>query len=165
MAFESVPKIAEVGTSLRNSDDAILIREIAPADADAAAQLSAELGYPTEVEAMRKRIERVSSSRDRAVYVACISDTVIGWIDVGIVHHFATGDYGEIAGFIVSSEYRSGGIGRKLLTKAEQWAVDQGMTKMVVRSRTVREAAHRFYVREGYSLIKTSAVFSKQLTG
>ena len=56
MGFESVPKIAEIGTSLRNSDDGILIREIAPADADAAAQLSAELGYPTEVEAMRKRI-------------------------------------------------------------------------------------------------------------
>ena len=136
-----------------------------PPDADAAVQLSAELGYATEIEAMRKRIERVSSSRDRAVYVACIADTVIGWIDVGIVHHFATGDYGEIAGFIVSSEYRSGGVGRKLLTKAEEWAANQGMTKMVVRSRTVREAAHRFYVREGYSLIKISAVFSKQLTG
>ena len=61
-----------------------------------------------------------------------------------IVHHFATGDYGEIAGFIISSEYRSGGIGRKLLTKAEDWAADEGMTKMVVRSRTVKEAAHGF---------------------
>jgi len=30
---------------------------------------------------------------------------------------------------------------------------------------TQPESAHRFYVREGYSLIKTSAVFSKQLTG
>jgi GNAT superfamily N-acetyltransferase len=150
---------------VRKSQDVILIREIALADAPAVAQLSAELGYPTEVAAMRKRIETAISSRDHAVYVACISDTVIGWIDLAIVHHLAASDYGEIAGLVVSTEFRSAGIGRKLLTKAEEWASNQGMTRMVVRSRTVREAAHRFYLREGYSLIKTSAVFSKQLNG
>jgi hypothetical protein len=34
---------------------------------------------------------------------------------------------------------------------------------MVVRSQMAREAAHRFYVREGYRQTKTSAVFSKSL--
>jgi hypothetical protein len=34
---------------------------------------------------------------------------------------------------------------------------------MVVRSRIVRERAHRFYEREGYELVKTSHVFEKPL--
>jgi hypothetical protein len=34
--------------------------------------------------------------------------------------------------------------------------------KMLVRSRVTREQAHRFYLREGYELTKTSAVFSKR---
>jgi hypothetical protein len=33
----------------------------------------------------------------------------------------------------------------------------------IVRSRITREAAHRFYLREGYTIEKTSLVFSKQL--
>jgi hypothetical protein len=34
---------------------------------------------------------------------------------------------------------------------------------MTVSSRVTREGAHRFYVREGYELSKTSHVFAKPL--
>ena len=163
MQPECLPKIAETRTNPDLGSDAILIREIALTDAEAAAQLSAELGYPAEVEEMRERIGVVKSSRDRVVYVACAANSVIGWLDVGIVHHLSTGAHGEIGGFIVSPEYRSAGIGRKLIIRAEQWVADQGILRMIVRSRITREAAHRFYLREGYTMTKTSAVFCKQL--
>jgi GNAT superfamily N-acetyltransferase len=163
MQPECLAKIAETRTNPDKGNDAILIREIALTDAEAAAQLSAELGYPAELEEMKQRIGVVNSSRDRVVYVACAANMVIGWIDVGIVHHLSTGAHGEIGGFVVSPEYRSAGIGRKLITRAEQWVAGQGILRMIVRSRTVREAAHRFYLREGYTMIKTSAVFCKQL--
>jgi len=163
MEAECSPKIAETRTGPYKGNDAILIREIALTDAEAAAQLSAELGYPAELEEMRERIGVVNSSRDRVVYVACVANTVIGWLDVGIVHHLATGAHGEIGGFVVSPDYRSAGIGRKLITRAEQWVADQGILRMIVRSRITREAAHRFYLREGYTMTKTSAVFCKQL--
>ena len=142
---------------------AILIREIELADAEAAAQLSAELGYPAEFSEMKQRIAVVNSSNDHVVYVACIANTLIAWIHVNIVHHLSSGAHGEIAGFIVSAQHRNAGVGRKLITRAEQWIADQGIPTVIVRSRTTREAAHRFYLREGYILTKTSAVFSKQL--
>jgi GNAT superfamily N-acetyltransferase len=163
MQSEPLPKIAKRRTSSDKSNDPILIREIASTDAEAAAQLSAELGYPAELEEMKERIGVLNSSRNRVVYVACAVNAVIGWIDVGIVHHLSTGAHGEIGGFVVSAEYRSSGIGRKLITQAEQWVADQGIPTMTVRSRTTREAAHRFYIREGYTMTKTSAVFFKQL--
>jgi GNAT superfamily N-acetyltransferase len=143
--------------------ETILIREIALIDAAVASQLCAELGYPTAVDLMEERIGMVTCSRDHSVYVACMLQTVVGWIDVCISHHLSTGLYGEIGGLIVSGEYRGSGIGRKLIARAEQWVADQGVTRMVVRSRTAREEAHRFYLRAGYSMTKTSAVFSKEL--
>lgn len=146
------------------ASDTVLIREIAVTDAEVASQLCAELGYPTSVDLMRDRIDMVTRSGTHAVYVASVSHRVVGWIDVCIAHHLSTGVYGEIGGLIVSGEYRSGGIGRNLISRAEQWVMEQGITRMVVRSRTTREAAHRFYVRAGYSMTKTSAVFSKCLT-
>lgn len=141
----------------------MFIREITPTDTDAAARLSAELGYPTAVEEMQQRIVHSINANDRIVYVACGPETVVGWIEVCVVHHLASGTSAEISGLIVSANCRSTGIGQELVRKAEQWASAQGISRMVVRSRVTREAAHRFYLREGYSLTKTSAVFSKPL--
>jgi len=144
-------------------DTALCIRKIALADAEAAAKLSEELGYPVSPDEMEKRIREVAHLAEHVVYVACIADAVIGWIDVGVVHHLQAEAYAEIGGLVVSSEFRSAGIGRKLVARAEQWARDRGARRMVVRSRVSREAAHRFYLREGYERTKTSAVFSKAL--
>jgi (aminoalkyl)phosphonate N-acetyltransferase len=105
-------------TSQRDSNDAILIREIALSDAEAAAQLSSELGYPAEVAVMRERIAVVNASSNRVVYVACIANTMIAWIEVAIVHHLSTGAQGEIGGLVVSGEYRGRGIGQELITNA-----------------------------------------------
>jgi GNAT superfamily N-acetyltransferase len=145
--------------------EGLFIREIALADAEAAAQLCEELGYPASIDAIRKRIAALQTLPDHMVYVICTGDMVIGWIDVRITQHLQTEPFGEIGGLVVSSAYRSRGVGQKLLAHAEHWIADQGITDIVVRSRITRESAHRFYLREGYSLTKTSAVFSKTLDG
>lgn len=141
----------------------LLIREITVDDAEAAAQLSGELGYPVSSEVMRARIDAARRLPDHIVYVTCASSQVIGWIDVSIVHHLQNEPYGEIGGFVISKAYRSQGVGQKLLAHAEQWIANRGMNRVIVRSQIAREAAHRFYLREGYSRTKTSAVFSRDL--
>jgi GNAT superfamily N-acetyltransferase len=141
-----------------------LIREITPDDAAAAANLSGELGYQVSAEAMRPRIESLLGLPDQAVYVACLGGDVVGWIDLAVSRHLASEPRGEICGLVVSSEVRSRGVGRLLVERAEEWAVSKGLTEMLVRSRIAREDAHRFYLREGYTRIKTSAVFTKKLS-
>jgi GNAT superfamily N-acetyltransferase len=141
----------------------IVVRDIAVGDADAAARLSGELGYPTPVETMKERIELLAGSVDHAVFVACLGEAVVGWIDVGVIHHLQSEPRVEIGGLVVASESRGGGIGRRLLGRAEEWALERGLTSVVVRSQIAREGAHRFYLREGYERTKTSAVFTKNL--
>ena len=141
----------------------IAMREIGLDDAEAVARLSGELGYPATADEMKRRILHLQSARDHVVFVACSSDVVVAWIDVGIIHHLQAEPRGEIGGLVVSEGHRNRGIGRQLLAKAEEWARQQGMAEMQVRSRITREDAHRFYRREGYQQTKTSAVFSKPL--
>ncbi|MFL6447142.1 MAG: GNAT family N-acetyltransferase [Bryobacteraceae bacterium] len=145
-------------------NDAITIREISPADADAAAELSGQLGYPVSSDAMKQRIEAAALS-DRIVLVACTPDRphVVGWIDVSVVHHLQNEPYGEIGGLVVASDCRNLGIGQRLVARAEEWIRGKDITRIVVRSQISREAAHRFYLRERYTRWKTSAVFSKEL--
>ena len=113
---------------------------------------------------MGPRIEEVASRSDREVFVACSAHgMVLGWIDVGIVIHLQAAPRAEISGLVVSSQARSRGVGRVLVARAEQWARSRGVNKMVVRSRIAREAAHRFYEREGYARVKTQMVFEKVL--
>jgi len=142
----------------------IQIRLIDTADAEAVAGLSGELGYPVSVAAMEERIRNYALLSDRVVFVACHDGALIGWIDVGIVHHLQVEPNGEIGGLVVSHACRSSGIGAKLVSRAEEWVKERGVTRMIVRSNITREAAHRFYLREGYEQTKTSAVFSKILT-
>ena len=140
-----------------------MIRQVEAADAAAVAELSGELGYPVSTAAMEQRIRDRIAFPDHAIYVACVDGTVAGWIDVGVVHHLQLDPYAEIGGLVVSQHHRSLGIGARLVSRAEEWARDRGFKRMLVRSRVAREAAHRFYIREGYERTKTSAVFTKAL--
>ena len=145
---------------------AITIREITPADSEAAAELSGQLGYPVSSEVMKSRIEACRGMSHHAVFVACTADPerTVGWIDVSVVHHLQNEPYGEIGGLVVASDCRNGRIGQKLLRRAEEWITNEKkICRVVVRSQIAREAAHRFYLREGYSRWKTSEVFAKEL--
>ena len=143
--------------------ESIAIRAIAVVDADTAAGLSAELGYPIDAPTMRHRIEALSASADHGVFVACRGAQVVGWIHVSVVHHMQSDARAEIGGLVVATDARSAGIGAQLVARAERWAHDSGLLHIVVRSQIMREAAHRFYLREGYARTKTSAVFAKVL--
>src|SRR5437868_14228237 len=112
----------------------LTIREIALSDAEAAASLSTELGYPVSAPGMEERIRRLANSPDRVVFVGCVGDSVVAWIDVGIVTHLQSDPAGEIGGLVVASGFRSTGIGGELLHRAEQWARDRGLGRMMVRS-------------------------------
>jgi GNAT superfamily N-acetyltransferase len=140
------------------------IRLVGPDDADAVARLSGELGYPTEPAVMRQRIQAICGAPDRALFVACRSGDVVAWIDMAIVHHVQAEARAEIGGLVVASGARGRGIGARLVARGEQWAVERGLGTVVVRSQIKREAAHRFYEREGYTRTKTSAVFSKAVS-
>lgn len=68
---------------------------------------------------------------------------------------------GEIMELAVSSRWRSGGIGAKLMRAAEETASEEGSPQIEVACNERRTGAHRFYMREGFE--KSHGKFSKRL--
>ncbi len=144
--------------------EGLVIREAERADGKELCELSAELGYPSPLDTMQRRITVIMRLADHAVYVATLDQEIAGWIHVAIVHHLQADPRAEIGGLVVGTKARSKGIGRELVARAEKWASEQGVNSVAVRSQIARQDAHRFYLREGYKQTKLSAVFTKMLT-
>lgn len=62
----------------------ITIRDVLPVDADQAARLSAELGYPISLDVMANRLAQFLTTDNHSVFGAYIQTQLIAWIDVGI---------------------------------------------------------------------------------
>lgn len=141
----------------------ITIRRLSADDAGSVAHLSEQLGYPADVGIMRERIREIAGLSDHAVFVACRGADVIAWVHAQEVLHLQNDKRVEIGGLVVDAAHRGAGIGAALVAQCERWARDRGLLDVIVRSQIKREAAHRFYRREGYAQTKTSVVFAKRL--
>ena len=139
------------------------VRRAKGEDVPAIAEISREFGYePTEAEvgvSLRDLLPRF----DHAVFVAEVAGTVQGWGHARINRQLESPRYAEIAGLVVTRSHRSQGIGAAIVAAIEQWAREQGEHSLRVRSNVVRERAHRFYLREGYTELKQQKTFVKKL--
>lgn len=134
-------------------------------DAPVIATLAGQLGYPSTPDEIRSRMRDILARDDHAVLVLEDEDVVIGWIHVCAVQRIESDPCAEIGGLVVAEAERDRGFGAALVAAAEAWAVARGFTTLRVRSNVVREAAHRFYERHGYTCTKQSRLFSKRLSG
>ncbi len=126
--------------------------------------LCKQLGYPSSSEQVRQRFHQIQHRDDHAVYVATRADgRVVGWVHVYIRQLIETDLHVEIGGLVIDKAHHRRGLGQLLMEQAEQWAREKGCQAVYVRSNVIREGAHAFYERIGYTTIKRSKVFRKAL--
>ncbi len=147
------------------SAESIIIRLAAAADSPRLTVLSAQLGYPVHEAELRARlVDHILPDPDCVLYVAQTADgEVIGWAHAFIRPLLTDPLHIELGGLVVDERYRSQGIGKRLMEYIEAWACERGCEAVYVRSNVKRERAHRFYLRIGYRVIKTSLTFVKPL--
>ena len=141
----------------------ITIRDALDSDAAAIAMLTVELGYEADREAIQSRLARLKGRGDHKVVVALEEEKIVGWMQVHASDVLESGFRAEIVGLVVSERSRRRGVGRSLVSRAEQWAVEIGAEAIVVRSNTKRVESHSFYPALGFTSSKTQAVYRKQL--
>ena len=160
--------------------DRISIRPACSDDVRQLVRLAGELGYPTETDEMRLRLEKITSRTDHAVFVAERrapapgrpgssngrgGEGILGWVHVAREISLEAGETAEILGLVVDRGARRAGVGRRLVTAAEEWGRALALRRIVVRSAVTREEAHRFYPALGYLLAKTQRKYVKALGG
>ncbi|HET7930657.1 MAG TPA: GNAT family N-acetyltransferase [Rhodanobacteraceae bacterium] len=142
----------------------MLIRAATTDDAVPLAVLSGQLGYPADAATVLRRLDGVVSHQAGVVLVAVDDQHALsGFAHVEPRHLLVAEPFAELAALVVSENARGQGVGNALLAAVETWTRERGFSAVRVRSNVVRERAHRFYLRAGYSERKWQAVFVKSL--
>ncbi|HET7213518.1 MAG TPA: GNAT family N-acetyltransferase [Terriglobia bacterium] len=142
----------------------VRIRAAQIGDAGRLAELSGQLGYPSSVASVRKRLRNLLADRDHAIWVAeSEAGAVAGWIHVFVKRLLESDREVEIGGLVVDQDFRGQGAGKALVERAERWAKARRLTSVYVRSNIIRKDAHIFYQKLGYKIIKTQSAFRKEL--
>ena len=139
-------------TSSSIEKEEIEIRQADESDTNALASLVAERGfdYPTEISLVRERLSNLNRAGD-CILVAVYNSKVAGMALLHRTHFLHRSPDGRIVSLVIAEAYRSRGIGASLIAAAESVFREWGCGRVEVSSGAAREAAHRFYVRSGYS--------------
>jgi len=135
------------------------IRNASGSDAEEIVNLSAQLGYETDVNNVTDRISKIEDDINNCIYVAVIDKKVVGWIQGLNTIRLESMAFAEITGLVVDVKYRKMNIGRKLIGEVLKWAKPFQVEKVKVRCNTIRTESHRFYEKSGFKLVKEQKVF------
>lgn len=141
----------------------MLIRKADEKDASAICKISHEdLGYECNEEFVLKRLMEIDERREN-VLVAETDNIVVGYIHAEVYKTLYFETMINILGLAVSADYRRQGVGRKLLSQAEMWAKELGISKVRLNSGGSRKETHEFYRAMGYDNEKEQIRFMKSL--
>ena len=131
------------------------------------AVLSEQLGYPQEIIQVKKNFELVTQSSEHRVMVAesfaAELPVVVGAVLFRKNISLFTEPMLDIVGLVVDEAYRGHGVGKLFLAESERICREWGYSKIFLSSNIKRERAHQFYLREGFTQMKTSHKFEKSL--
>lgn len=121
-----------------------------------------DLGYECSEELVSNRLKNIDGSRE-AVFAAEVDGTVVGYIHAEIYNTLYFASMINILGLAVSRGNRRHGVGRALITCAENWAKEQGINIVRLNSGSSRKEAHEFYRAMGYDDEKMQIRFLKKI--
>src|SRR5689334_12791070 len=142
-----------------NLSSSVSIRNPTNADSAALASLATQLGYKCSSEKIVKRLASFGRENQSNILVAELSGgKIVGWIGMYVSRSLTSDARVEISGLVVDESCRARKIGSALLKSAEDWARTQGCKTIGLHCNVVRERAHRFYERHGYTAHKQQTV-------
>jgi len=138
-------------------------------DAEALADLSGQLGYPSSPDEVKRRLVPLLGQAEHAIFVAEANELeprqqCVGWIHGFVKHTLEADPAAELAGLVVDEAWRGRGVGRSLIDAVERWARSVECGTLTIRCNAIRERAHVFYQNLGYSVVKTQRIFRKNIS-
>lgn len=128
--------------------------------------LSDQLGYPQSPQDLKRHFELVCESSHRLMVAELMdgpSPIIVGAAlyrkDVTLFEEPRL----EIDALVVDEAQRGHGIGKIFLKEADRLCREWGYSVVRLSSNAKRARAHEFYLREGFTVTKTSLQFEKKL--
>ncbi|WP_344495411.1 GNAT family N-acetyltransferase [Nonomuraea monospora] len=92
----------------------------------------------------------VAPEQRGAVFVAVAGGEVVGLVSVNTHRHFTGPVEAYIGELVVAPHAVRGGVGRRLLGAAEEWARGRGVRHLTLETAAGNATARRFYAAVGY---------------
>jgi len=129
------------------------IRDATPADAAALAPLVTELGYPSDADALARRVATLVADEWSGVWVAETGGAIAGVVSAHASPLLSRDTrICRITAMIVTADAQGRGVGRALGERVEQEARRWNCDRIEVTSSQRRTDAHAFYARMGYEI-------------
>ncbi|KGR73066.1 GNAT family N-acetyltransferase [Streptococcus phocae subsp. salmonis] len=144
------------------NDLKIFCKPYEPSDTLALLPLYQELGYPTTLEALQKRLTNLLSNKDYRLLLALSDGHICGFVAFAKLHFFEKdGSYLRILGLVVGRCFRRQGVGKSLLDEVKRVAKTESCKAIALNSgnKASRQAAHHFYQANGFLASSTGFTF------
>ena len=142
----------------------LLIRNVVSRDFDQVFGLLKQLWSYKELdyEAMKKVFEEKLRATDHFFIAALYGPQIVGFCSLTVKQNlWVQGLLGNVDEMIVEESYRGKGIGRQLLQRITEIAIENNCKRLELESSFHREQAHTFYMELGFE--KRAYLFSKEL--
>ncbi len=141
----------------------ISVRAMRQGDLPSLEPLLVQLGYDIAQDEVARRLSAVIEAPGHCLEVAEREGCIVGFI-----HFYARAAIEKppeviVQALVVDDSLRGGGIGRKLMQRAEEWAAANGHPSVALGTQTSRDDAHAFYQRLGYRVAATSHLMRKSV--
>ena len=152
--------------------DTILIRPARPSDCSEISRMRAALWPESSAEEHARELQPILEGTASFPFplsnlVAETSGQLVGFIEVDLRSHADGCDPSHAVGFIegwyVHPGWRGQGIGRKLLSAAEEWARSHGCREMASDTWIDNELSQRVHDAAGYTVVDRCVHYRKTL--
>ncbi|MBI1221737.1 MAG: GNAT family N-acetyltransferase [Bacteroidetes bacterium] len=132
---------------------AAMLIELQSSDIPRMIPLAGILNPRTEVIVLKARLAELFTYANYQCFGWEEEDKLVAMCGAWTLTKLYSGKQLEIDNFAVSEEYQSKGIGAKLLSEFEQRCREQGFESIELNAYVKNDAGHRFYFRNGYSIV------------
>ena len=139
----------------------VRVRRARSVDIEAMARLATQLGYDVSPAQVGRWL--AAGAEGRVAFVAVAEGEVVGWAQGHDLDLLQYPSVLEVGGLVVADVARNRGVGKLLVAALADWGCRRGHTEVMVRSNVTREGAHEFYEALGFTRVKTSHTWSREI--
>ena len=144
-----------------------MLRNITIFDAQEIQSISnLELGYDVDLDIVKKQIEKLTNDNKHNIIIGFENEQtrkIIGFVHAELYESLYMDTGLNILGLAVNSNFQGQGIGKKLMSAIEDYALKNNISYVRLNSNVRRIDAHKFYESIGYVCDKTQKRLIKKL--
>lgn len=125
-----------------------------------------ELGYDVNLDIVKKQIRKLTNDNKHNIIIGFENEQtrkIIGFVHAELYESLYMDTGLNILGLAVDSNFQGQGIGKKLMSAIEDYALKNNISYIRLNSNVRRIDAHKFYESIGYVCDKTQKRLIKKL--